>query len=122
MNALLRPLRWPLNVQNALLAVVILAVTTVLTGRLVWRSGERALLDHEIVDLKDETNLRSREFRLLFGGISVVRSWCGCGSDRLTAHAGRRRNFESMNRSPGMVFATECQPISSIGTHIKSAL
>ncbi len=63
MNALLRPLRWPLNVQNALLAVVILAVTTVLTGRLVWRSGEKALLDHEIVDLKDETNLRSREFR-----------------------------------------------------------
>ena len=63
MIALLRPTRWPLNVQNALLAVVILAVTTALTGRLVWRSGEKALLDHEIVDLRDETNLRSREFR-----------------------------------------------------------
>ena len=71
MIALLRPLRWPLNVQNALLAVVILAVTTAVTGGLVSRSGEKALLNHEIVDLKDETNLRSREFRDKVLGFAV---------------------------------------------------
>ena len=71
MLLLLRPSRWPLNVQNAVLAVVILAVTTAVTGRLVWRGGEKALLDHEIVDLQDETNLRSREFRDKVSGFAV---------------------------------------------------
>ncbi len=71
MIALLRPTHWPLNVQHTFLAVVILAVTTAVTGRLVWRSGEKALLDHEIVDLRDETNLRSREFRDKVAGFAV---------------------------------------------------
>lgn len=71
MTSLWNPSRWPLNVQNALLAVVILAITTAVTGMLVWRSGERALLDHEIVDLRDETNLRAREFRDKVSGFAV---------------------------------------------------
>ena len=58
-----RPGRWRLWVQFALLGAFILIIPIVLTSRKLLESGRKVMLDHETIDLSDESNLRVNEFQ-----------------------------------------------------------
>jgi signal transduction histidine kinase/CheY-like chemotaxis protein len=58
----LRP-RWSLHYQITLMAVCVTVVAVVVVGRLTEREGKKTLMDHEIVDLRDDTNLRVNEIQ-----------------------------------------------------------
>ncbi len=53
--------RWSLYYQMTLAAVLITAVAVFVVGTLAIQEGEKTLLEHETVDLGDETNLRSAD-------------------------------------------------------------
>src|SRR5438105_1213708 len=58
----LRP-RWSLHYQITLLAMFVTVAAVVVVGWLTEREGKKTLLDHEIVDLRDDTNLRVNEIQ-----------------------------------------------------------
>ena len=58
-----RPGRWRLWVQFALLGAFILIIPIVLTSVKLLESGRKVMLDHETIDLSDESNLRVNEFQ-----------------------------------------------------------
>ena len=60
---LFRPYRWPLWVQSGLFGAFILIVPMLFTSRLLLQSGRGVLLEHETIDLSDESNLRVNEFQ-----------------------------------------------------------
>lgn len=55
----LRPGRWKLHYQTALLAVLVTAVGVLVAVWCTSVQGKKALLEHELVDLRDETNLQA---------------------------------------------------------------
>ena len=60
---LFRPARWRLWVQSALLGAFVLVIPILFTSRLLLQSGRSVLLEHETIDLSDESNLRVNEFQ-----------------------------------------------------------
>ena len=60
---LLRPNRWRLWVQFALLGAFVLIIPILLTSQRLLKSGQKVLLEHETIDLSDESNLRVNEFQ-----------------------------------------------------------
>lgn len=62
-SRLLRPTRWRLWVQFALLGAFVLIVPILFASQRLLDSGRDVLIEHEIIDLSDETNLRVNEFR-----------------------------------------------------------
>jgi len=60
---LLRPSRWRLWSQFALLGAFILVIPILLTSYWLLLSARTVLIEHEIIDLADESNLRVNDFR-----------------------------------------------------------
>ncbi|MCU0702400.1 MAG: response regulator [Fimbriiglobus sp.] len=62
-DRLLRPHRWRLWVQFALLGMFVVLGPLLFTSQRLLDSGREVLVDHETIDLSDEANLRVNEFR-----------------------------------------------------------
>jgi PAS domain S-box-containing protein len=62
-DRLLRPHRWRLWVQFALLGGLVVLGPLVFTSQRLLDSGREVLVEHETIDLSDEANLRVNEFR-----------------------------------------------------------
>jgi len=62
-SRLVRPNRWRLWTQFALLGTFILVIPILLTSYQLLLSGRTVLVEHEIIDLADESNLRVNDFR-----------------------------------------------------------
>jgi len=60
---LLRPNRWRLWIQFLILGSLILIVPILLTSYQLLNASRKVLVEHEIVDLSDEANLRVNEMR-----------------------------------------------------------
>ena len=60
---LFRPTRWRLGAQFALLGAFVLVVPILFASQRLLDSGREVLIEHEIIDLSDESNLRVNEFR-----------------------------------------------------------
>ena len=58
-----RPTRWRLWVQSALLGAFVLIIPILLTSRLLLEAGRNVLVEHETIDLSDDSNLRVNEFQ-----------------------------------------------------------
>lgn len=58
-----RPNRWRLWVQFALLGAFILIIPILVTSQRLLDSGRQVLLEHETIDLSDESNLRVNEIQ-----------------------------------------------------------
>ena len=58
-----RPTRWRLWVQFALLGAFVLIIPILLTSQRLLESGRKVLLEHETIDLSDDSNLRVNEFQ-----------------------------------------------------------
>ncbi len=62
-SRLLRPNRWRLWVQFALLGAFVLVIPIMVSSSLLLHAGRTVLIEHEIIDLSDESNLRVNDFR-----------------------------------------------------------
>jgi len=62
-NRLLRPNRWRLWIQFLILGGLILVIPILLTSYQLLNASREVLVEHEIVDLSDEANLRVNEMR-----------------------------------------------------------
>jgi PAS domain S-box-containing protein len=60
---LFRPTRWRLWIQFALLGAFVLVVPVLFASQRLLDSGREVLIEHEVIDLSDESNLRVNEFR-----------------------------------------------------------
>ena len=60
---LCRPNRWRLWVQFALLGAFVLIIPILVTSQRLLQSGRQVLLEHETIDLSDESNLRVNEIQ-----------------------------------------------------------
>ncbi len=60
---LFRPTRWRLWIQFALLGAFVLVVPILFASQRLLDSGREVLIEHEVIDLSDESNLRVNEFR-----------------------------------------------------------
>ncbi len=58
-----RPNRWRLWVQSALLGAFVLIIPILLTSQFLLQAGRKVLLEHETIDLSDDSNLRVNEFQ-----------------------------------------------------------
>lgn len=62
-SRLVRPNSWRLWAQFALLGAFILVIPILLTSYRLLHAGRQVLVEHEIIDLSDESNLRVNDFR-----------------------------------------------------------
>jgi PAS domain S-box-containing protein len=58
----LRP-RWSLHIQTTLLTVFLTVASVIVVSWLIYVRGKETLYEHEVVDLRDDTNLRASEMQ-----------------------------------------------------------